>query len=67
VKPSNVIVSPGMLAKLLDFGIAKGDGGAARLDPSAPTHSAAALTALRSIVGTVAYMSPEQRSRSAER
>jgi len=57
LKPENVIVTPEGTAKILDFGVA-------RLDPkAAPTDNATvtlARTALGAVVGTAAYMSPEQ-------
>ena len=46
IKPANVIVSPEGVARIVDFGIAKGTG--------------AALTREGARLGTVAYMSPEQ-------
>ena len=46
VKPANVIVLPDGLVKLLDFGVAK--------------MISAPITKHSSLVGTVAYMSPEQ-------
>jgi len=59
LKPSNVGLTPAGITKLLDFGIAK------TLDPpaaAADRHGATtpALTQAGLVIGTAAYMSPEQ-------
>src|SRR5262245_43345981 len=62
LKPANIKVRPDGTVKVLDFGLAKA------LDPApstadianSPTITSAAMTQLGMILGTAAYMSPEQ-------
>ncbi len=62
LKPANVKIRPDGMVKVLDFGLAKA------LDPSpdasdlsrSPTMTSPAMTRMGVIMGTAAYMSPEQ-------
>jgi serine/threonine-protein kinase len=68
LKPANVKLRDDGVVKVLDFGIAKSVPPPGDHDPSAPTITAAALTTPGGMVGTPAYMAPEQVSgRSADK
>ena len=63
LKPANVKLRPDGTVKVLDFGLAKGGGptGMSSHDLAAsPTFTSPALTQMGVIIGTAAYMAPEQ-------
>src|SRR5262245_27196937 len=63
LKPANIKVRPDGVVKVLDFGLAKAAGPAAAMSISSsmsPTITTPAMTQAGLILGTAAYMSPEQ-------
>jgi serine/threonine protein kinase len=73
LKPSNVKVRPDGTVKVLDFGLAKALEGPAGHDlhptgSASPTITSPAMTRMGVILGTAAYMSPEQaKGQTADR
>jgi len=61
LKPANIKITPGGKVKVLDFGLAKAlvNGSSVAYEPDRTAHSDAA-TETGVILGTAAYMSPEQ-------
>jgi len=63
LKPANVKVRPDGTVKILDFGLAKALEPATAASPStsmSPTITSPAMTQMGMVLGTAAYMSPEQ-------
>ena len=62
LKPANIKIRPDGSVKVLDFGLAKAldTGAASQSAVSSPTFTSPAMTRVGVILGTAAYMSPEQ-------
>jgi len=60
LKPANIKVKPDGTVKVLDFGLAKAANGGAGVDASTSPTLTARATEMGMILGTAAYMAPEQ-------
>jgi len=68
LKPANIKIAPDGAPKILDFGLAKAFVGDAAAPDSSKSPTLTKGTALGAIMGTAAYMSPEQaRGRAVDR
>jgi serine/threonine protein kinase len=60
LKPGNIKIKPGGVVKVLDFGLAKMSGASATAGTDSPTFTMESPTQVGVILGTAAYMAPEQ-------
>ncbi len=65
VKPANILVGDDAVARVSDFGLAHMPTDALPVDSDLPSSEDISLTATGAIVGTPAFMAPEQLARAA--